>query len=337
MPLGLLWGLICLVFCLPPLAYAAVFELANEGDGVIGSPIEHIAAHEDTFVSIARTYDVGYRELVLANPGVDPWLPGEGAQVLVPSQFVLPDAPRTGIVLNVPEMRLYYFPPAAEGARQQVMTFPVSVGRQDWSTPYGRTRVTAKQRNPSWYPPQSIRDEHAADGRPLPRVVPPGPDNPLGRHALRLGIPGYLIHGTNRPAGVGMRVTHGCVRMFPADIAELYGLVGVGTAVRIVNQPFKMGWVADELYLEVHPPLEEDAETIDRGLTALVEVFVSNTDERLKQVDWGSMEAVYNRGLGVPEALAVEFEGPDLEAAAPPTEEVSVEAAHEASEERAGV
>ncbi|MEO0423465.1 MAG: L,D-transpeptidase family protein [Pseudomonadota bacterium] len=322
---------------LPKVTKAAVFELANEGDSVIGTPIKHTAAHEDTFVSIARTYDVGYRELVLANPEVDPWLPGEGTEVLVPSQFVLPDAPRTGIVLNVPEMRLYYFPPAAEGAGRQVMTFPVSVGRQDWSTPYGRTKVTAKQRNPTWYPPQSIRDEHAADGRPLPRTVPPGPDNPLGNHALRLGIPGYLIHGTNRPAGVGMRVTHGCVRMFPADIAELYGLVGVGTTVRIVNQPFKMGWVADSLYLEVHPPLEEDVETIDRGLTALIEVFVSSTDERLKQVDWGSMEAVYERGLGVPEPLAVEFLEVKPEEPAAPTVEGAAEIVREASEARAGV
>ena len=319
---------------LPATSVAAVFELAAESDGVIGQARTHVAAHEDTFVSLARSYDVGYRELVLANPGVDPWLPGEGTQVTVPTQFVLPDAPRTGIVLNVPEMRLYYFPPVTDGGVRQVLTFPVSVGRQDWSTPYGRTKVTAKQRNPAWYPPQSIRDEHAADGRPLPRVVPPGPDNPLGKHALRLGLPGYLIHGTNRPAGVGMRVTHGCVRMFPVDIAELYELVAVGTPVRIVNQPFKMGWVGDELYLEVHPPLEEDEETIGRGLTALVEVFVSNTDERLKRVDWRSMETVYERGLGLPEPLAVEF--PAVESAEELAAGEGVPGVPERTEERAG-
>lgn len=294
----------------PAASLSAQYELQSESDGVIGEIRTHVAAHEDTFVSIARTYDVGYRELVLANPGVDPWLPGEGTAVTVPTQFVLPKAPRTGIVLNVPEMRLYYFPPAAEDGGRQVLTFPVSVGRQDWSTPYGRTKITAKQRNPSWYPPQSIRDEHAADGRPLSRVVPPGPDNPLGKHALRLGLPGYLIHGTNRPAGVGMRVTHGCVRMFPADIEQLYGLVGVGTPVRIVNQPFKMGWRGESLHLEVHPPLEEDEQTQSRGLTALVEVFVSNTDERLKRVDWASMEAIYGRGTGVPEIMEVQFSEP---------------------------
>ncbi|MEO0972983.1 MAG: L,D-transpeptidase family protein [Pseudomonadota bacterium] len=299
--------------------HAAEYELPPTGDGVIGQMQTHVAAHEDTFVSIARTYDVGYRELVLANPDVDPWLPGENTEVRVPTRFVLPDAPRRGIVLNVPEMRLYFYPEATSGEVEKVMTFPVSVGRQDWSTPYGRTKVTAKQRNPAWYPPKSIREEHEADGRPLASVVPPGPDNPLGAHALRLGLPGYLIHGTNRPAGVGMRVTHGCVRMFPADIEELFGLVPVGTAVRIVNQPFKMGWDGASLFLEVHPPLEEDEALLARGFTALVEVFVSSTDERLKRVDWDQMEAIYDRGVGVPEPLAVEY----VEAAYSPSVEAT--------------
>src|SRR5690606_15287792 len=231
-----------------------------EGADVVGEPLVIRSRYEDTFVALARQYNVGFEALRRANPDVDPWLPGEGTEIVIPSQFVLPRAPREGIVVNVAELRLYYFPDK-DGRR--VITHPISIGRQDWSTPLGTTTITAKQANPSWYPPQSIREEHAAMGDPLPAVVPPGPDNPLGKHALRLGLPGYLIHGTNKPSGVGMRVTHGCIRMFPEDIEALYESVPVGTKVRIVNQPYKLGWSAEGLYLEAHPPLEEhaDAET----------------------------------------------------------------------------
>ena len=195
-------------------------------------------------------------------PHVDPWLPGEGTKIVIPTQFVLPRAPNRGIVVNVAELRLYYFPAASSVAPEgtlagsrRVITHPISIGRMDWSTPLGTTSVTGKVANPSWTPPQSIRDEHAARNDILPRVVPAGPDNPLGKHALRLGLPGYLIHGTNKPSGVGMRVTHGCIRMFPEDIEALFKTVPAGTPVMIVNQPYKLGWTADGLYLEAHPPL----------------------------------------------------------------------------------
>lgn len=281
--------------------HAATYALPEGEDAVVGALQTHEAVHEDTFVALARRYDVGFRELELANPGVDPWLPGAGTRLTIPTRHVLPDAPRSGIVLNVPEMRLYYYPPVSGDEPPQVMTFPVSVGRQDWSTPYGLTRITRKQREPAWYPPESIREEHAADGRPLPRVVPPGPDNPLGSHALRLALPGYLIHGTNRPAGVGMRVTHGCIRMFPDDIARLFDLVDAGEAVRLVNQPYKMGWLDGALFLEVHPPLEEDVALAERGLTALVEVFVGITgDEEGWVVDWRRLEQAWQAASGMP-------------------------------------
>ena len=245
------------VFCVAT-AQAAEFWI-GEGDEVFGEVQVVEARHEDTFVSLARTYNVGYEELRQANPGVDEWLPGEGTKITIPTLYVLPRAPQRGIVVNVAELRMYYFPaqsgPLPEGVApgsRRVITHPISIGRMDWSTPLGATTITGKVANPSWYPPQSIRDEHAARNDILPRVVPPGPDNPLGKHAMRLGLPGYLIHGTNKPSGVGMRVTHGCVRMFPEDIEALYKTVPVGTAVNIVNQPVKIGWTADgTLYLEV--------------------------------------------------------------------------------------
>ena len=217
-----------------------------------------VAQHEDTLLDLGRRYSVGYEEIVAANPGVDPWLPGEGTQVLIPSRFILPDAPREGIIVSLAEHRLYYFPKARAGEAPVVVTYPISVGKMDWKTPLGLTRIVDKRVKPIWYPPESVRQEHAADGRPLPKAVPAGPDNPLGDYAMRLGIPGgaYLIHGTNRPAGVGMQVTHGCIRMYPEDIEQFFKLVPVNTPVRIIDQPYKMGWKGQELYMEVHAPLE---------------------------------------------------------------------------------
>jgi L,D-transpeptidase ErfK/SrfK len=228
------------------------------GSDVVGEVQVIRARHEDTFLDIARAYDLGYDELVDANPGVDPWLPGAGTRIVLPTQFVLPDAPREGIVLNLAAKRLFYFPEPRPGELPQVVTHPVGIGREGWATPLGTTKVVAKMRDPVWVVPPSIRREHAEAGDPLPARVPPGPDNPLGRHALRLGLPSYLIHGTNKPGGIGMRVSHGCIQLFPEDMAALFAEVPVGTPVRIVNQPRLLGWRGDNLYLEVHPPLEDD-------------------------------------------------------------------------------
>ena len=307
-------------------AGAAEFWI-NEGDDVFGAVQIIEARHEDTFVALARAYNVGYEELRQANPGVDEWLPGEGTKIAIPTSFVLPNAPREGIVVNVAELRMYYFPRAsgsppdgvAPGARR-VITYPISIGRMDWSTPLGSTTITGKVANPSWYPPQSIRDEHAARNDILPRVVPPGPDNPLGKHALRLGLPGYLIHGTNKPSGVGMRVTHGCMRMFPEDVEAMYQTVPVGTRVNIVNQPVKIGWTADgQLYLESHPLVSEsnvdgenaptataDAATEivpESPLTSLMRAYVAVTEERRVELDWDAAERVAQSASGIPEPV----------------------------------
>lgn len=233
------------------------FVLTEDSD-LVGEVQVIRARYEDTFVDIARAYDLGYDELVEANPGVDPWLPGAGTRIVLPTQFILPDAPRDGIVLNVGTKRLFYFPKAAPGESRRVITHPVGIGREGWATPIGTTRVVSKAKDPVWTVPASIRREHAAAGDPLPARVPAGPDNPLGAYALRLGFPSYLIHGTNKPSGIGMRVSHGCIQLFPEDIESLFGQVPVGTRVHIVNQPQLVGWHEGNLYLEVHPPLEDD-------------------------------------------------------------------------------
>lgn len=271
------------ILLLPAVVAAAEYPMPAEEFDLVGVIRVVKAQPEDTLLDIARRYDVGQEAILHANPGVDRWLPGGGARVTVPTRHILPAPPHQGLVLNLPEMRIYYFPEAGPGERGRVLTYPVGVGRMDWATPLGETKLVAKQKDPAWRPPQSIRAEHAAEGRPLPEVVPPGPDNPLGRHALRLGIPGYLIHGTNKVFGVGMRVSHGCIRMLPEDIEELFDLVPVGTPVRIINQPAKVGWHGGDLYLEVHPPLEEDEE----GRQALYETVMSALDEESlrRQVD----------------------------------------------------
>ena len=264
-----------------------------------------VAKHEDTLLDMGRTYGVGYEEIVAANPGVDPWLPGEGTQVLIPSRYILPDVPREGIIISLAEHRLYYFPRARSGESPTVVTYPISIGKMDWKTPLGLTRIVDKRIKPIWYPPESVRKEHAADGRPLAKAVPPGPDNPLGEYAMRLGIPGgaYLIHGTNRPAGVGMQVTHGCIRMYPEDIEQFFKMVSVNTPVRIVHQPYKMGWKGQELYMEVHAPLEGEAESDTRSLTDITRLLVAATQDRSVVIDWAKAEQAFNQATGIPEPV----------------------------------
>ena len=308
-------------------AHAEVYELPPDGDDVVGAVTTVVARQEDTLVDIARRHGVGYEDIVRANPGVNVWLPGEGTQIVLPTRYVLPPVPRRGLVLNLAEYRMYYFPEPKAGEPAVVMTYPISIGRMDWETPIGVTRIISKVRNPTWFPPESVRDEHAADGRPLPRVVPPGPGNPLGAYAMRLGLPGYLIHGTNKPAGVGMRVSHGCIRMFPEDIAFLFPRIGVDTPVRIINQPVKMGWQGDTLVLEAHPVLAvmppaeplsdtlesekseiEQAELADEHivmspLTSVTEQFVVATGTRAGQLDWSLVETIVDRSDGIPMAV----------------------------------
>ena len=281
----------------------AEYLLPANGDNVVGVVTTAIAEHEDTLIDIGRRYGVGYEELISANPGIDPWLPGAGTEILVPTRFVLPDAPREGIVVNLPEHRLYYYPPARKGQPQVVRTYPISTGKMDWKTPLGVTRIASKQERPSWYPPPSVREAHAARGEPpLPAAVPPGPDNPLGEHAMRLAIPSgaYLIHGTNRPAGVGMQVTHGCIRLYPEDIAELYGLVPVNTRVNLVNQPSKVGWLRGTLYFERHPMLEGAGDPDPDALGALKQAVATVVEGHPVEIDWAGVEHAFQLQSGVP-------------------------------------
>lgn len=235
-------------------------------DDVVGSLQVITANQDDTLSDIARRFNLGYEEIVNANPEVDPWLPKAGTKIVIPTQFVLPDAPRQGIVINLAAMRLFYFPKTKTGQPQKVITHPLGIGRVEWKTPEGVTRVASKKENPSWIPTPSIRKEHAKNGDPLPAIVPPGPDNPMGTHVLKLDWPSYAIHGTDKPPSIGLRGSHGCLRMYPEDIVCIYNDVPVGTPVRVVNQPQLLGWRDRTLYLQAYPVLEDDKRNHDKLL-----------------------------------------------------------------------
>ena len=293
----------------PVRAGGAEYVIPTNGDTVIGSVTTTVAEHEDTLLDIGRRFGVGYEEIIAANPGVDPWLPGAGTEILIPSRFILPDAPREGIVVNLPEHRLYYFPPAKPGEARVVLTYPISTGKMDWKTPLGVTRVVSKQERPNWYPPQSVRLEHEAKGDPLPPFIPPGPDNPLGEYAMRLGIPGgsYLIHGTNRPAGVGMQVTHGCIRMFPEDIAEFFTMIPVNTKVNLVDQTTKAGWYRGTLYIERQAPLEGTNDPTHMDPAELTRILNAAVAGRAVDLDWVAAKRAFDQAVSVPAPIGKEI------------------------------
>lgn len=273
------------------------------GDSLIGNPphqVKYVAAkQEDTLIDIAVEYRLGQDEIVLANPYVDRWLPGEGTQVRIPSSFLLPNAPRHGIVVNLPEMRIYYYPD-----NSRVITYAIGIGREDdWKTPLGSTKIVGKMANPSWTPPPSIVAEHLADGDVLKPYYPPGPDNPLGLFAFRLGIPGYLIHSTNVVNGVGMRVSHGCIRMYPADIEQFFPLVPAGTPVNIVNQPIKVGWYHDTLYLETYPQMEEYPATFEQRLHSALSLIEQANGGKMPVIKGSVLKAALEKSTGIPTAL----------------------------------
>ncbi len=271
-------------------------------DSMVGSVQYAIAQQHETLLDIGRRHNVGYNEITRANPDVDIWLPGAGTRVLIPQLFVLPDTPWQGITLNLAERRLYYFPPgdtdAASG--RPVLTFPVGIGREGWQTPVSMSRVIRKTARPSWTPPPSIREEALQQGIDLPAVFPPGPDNPLGEYALSLSLPRYLLHGTNKPDGVGMRVSHGCIRLYPEDIQLLFELIEVDTPVWIIDQPDKAGWKGGFLYLESHPAAYD--ESIENADQYRDEIWRVLGDEAV-EINWPLAEQVHRRADGVPTVI----------------------------------
>lgn len=258
------------------------------------------ARYEDTFAALGEQHGLGYTEMLLANPGVDPWLPGEGTRIVLPRQFLLPSGPRRGIVVNLAEYRLYYYTPQGT-----VLTYPIGIGTDEFPSPLTETRVRGKVPNPTWFPPESIRRKYAAEGEFLPAVVPPGPDNPLGPLKIQLDLPSYLIHGSNKGFGIGTRVSHGCIRMYNEDVLALAQRLPVGAPVRFIEEPVKLGLAGDRLLVELHllepPQGEEDLRQLRIKTVQALAAFEREYGPML--IDGDKLKAALERASGLPEVI----------------------------------
>jgi len=272
-------------------ARAAAYSIASADTSVVGALVPLRLRYEDTLASVAEQQGLGWRELLAANPEIDPWLPGEGTVITLPTKYILPPGPREGVVINVSEFRLYYYPPGSN----MVITFPVGLGRLDFPTPLVNTRVRAAVPNPSWTPGPNARREHAAMGRPLPAVVPPGPENPMGSMAIMLDIPSYFIHGTNQPFAVGQTASLGCIRMYDHHVETLAEMTRRGTSVRIINEPYKVAWRDDELYVEIHEDVYSMSNPGD-----LQKRIAEATKSRAAVIDWARLQDLAEKRTGVP-------------------------------------
>ncbi|MDX5298280.1 MAG: L,D-transpeptidase family protein [Gammaproteobacteria bacterium] len=273
---------------------------------IIGEVTVAAAQFEDTFADLGKRHSLGYSEMVLANPGLDPWLPGEGTAVTLPTQFLLPDVERNGIVINLAEFRMYFF------QNGTVHTFPVGVGTDDNPSPLKSSFISTRVSQPTWYPPESIRQEHLRNGELLPKVVPPGPENPLGPYAMRLGATSYLIHGSNKKFGIGLRVSHGCIRMYNEDVERLFNTVPIGTPVRIIDDAVKVGLHEGQVWMEVHMPVEPPADEAFRlRLWREAEERLSNLETRhgRLQINRALVDSLIDNPDGMPRRIGEVLEG----------------------------
>lgn len=304
--------IVIVAMCLAADADATVDQLSSSDAAVIGHDELVTTVYEDSLYDLARKFGIGTQELIRANPGMDPWLPGAGKSVIIPGRHILPSGPHEGIVVNLPEHRLYFYPNPKRGAPTVVISYPVGIGKMDWRTPLGLTHVSQKERDPIWTPPESIRKEHALAGDPLPAHVQPGRENPLGLYAMRLAVGDgtYLIHGTNNPIAVGMPVTHGCVRMYPDDVAALFQLARVGTPVRLVNEPVKVAWVDGELLLEAHPPVDEQGQSAEPDIEQFAELLRTAVGNNVLAVNWDYAREVLQKADGIIATVGLEATPP---------------------------
>ena len=269
--------------------------LPSADSSLVGKITSHQVTQSETIADIARHYDLGYFELLEANPHIDPKNLIAGTQLVIPNQFLLPNAQRQGIIINLGTMRAFYFPKD----QNYFFTYPVGIGKQDWSTPLGQLSIIEKIADPVWRVPKSIYEYRLQKGDPVPTSMPAGPDNPLGAFALRLSKPTYLIHGTNEPASVGVRSSAGCIHLYPEDIKELFDKVAVGEPVLIINQPYQAGWDNQTLYVQAYLPLAEQREQLADASVAIIDT-ISQVAAATMQVDWHSAEETLQDHTGLP-------------------------------------
>jgi L,D-transpeptidase ErfK/SrfK len=267
-------------------------------DGHLSETTTYRAAYQDTLPELARRFGLGYVEMVAANPGTDPWLPGEGTHIVLPTVHLMPDAKPEGIIINLADMRLYFF----EKPDGPPRSYPIGIGREGLTTPLGETVVARKQKDPIWRPTARMRTEDPT----LPEAVPPGPDNPMGDRAMYLGWAQYAIHGTNKPMGIGRRSSSGCIRMYPEDATQLFDLVRVGTKVTVVDQPIKTGWIDGELYMEAHPTQAQSDQLEALGRfdpvlpSSVVDLVLAAAGEQSARLDWSRVRQATVERRGYP-------------------------------------
>lgn len=278
-------------------SYAQVFTLSDPAQSIVGEMKTVKIEPGDTLESIARRHHVGYYDLLSANPSLDeriallPW-----HDIVIPQLHILPDVERTGLVINLPEMKLYYFISSSE-----VMVLPIGIGREGWMTPTGDTFITMKIPHPNWTPTKRVRRVAKEEGVELPAVVPPGPDNPLGDYVFLLGWKSYLIHGTNRPDGVGKRSSAGCFRLYPEDIKQLYDLVKAGTPVKVINSPVKIGWKGQDFYMQAFPNLNDYSHRLDQ--LGLVDQIHDEEQRYDLPISWTKIKQILDDSSGLPVLL----------------------------------
>ncbi len=291
--------LLILLILFPACCPAATFYLPPPNEQVIGETQIITTKENDTLRQIAHDHAVGYNALVAANPSIEKAPLTAGMNITIPNQYILPNAPYEGIVINLPEMRLYYYPPPQAGHKAVVSTYAIGIGKEGYSLPPGISRITSKTVNPTWTVPKSVLDEFSENGTTYPEEIAPGPSNPLGKYAMRLGRTSYLIHSTNQPYSIGMRISHGCIRMYPEDIEMLFPMIPIGTVVRIIHQPVKSGWLGNALYVESHSALqgaEKPNDTPDDTMSS----FISMPDLELDKVTRAAIQKVRTENLGLP-------------------------------------
>ena len=278
---------------------ADVFPLPAKGNDIIGELQMVKVQSGDDFPKIAQRYNVTYTGLVEANPGVNPTRPRSGSEIIIPSTYILPNVPRQGIVINQAELRLYYFPKN----QNIVYTYPVGIGVEGWLVPQGNMKIVQKEKNPTWYVTPAVRAELARKGFDIPPSIGPGPDNPLGDYAMRLTDRTYLIHGVQDPTTVGRRSSSGCIRMYPENIKELFSMVPVGTPVHIINEPYKLGWQNNKLYLEAHLPLQEQQIADAGDYTKLIDSINKIIGNKPAEIHWNHALSLAKNGIGIPQQI----------------------------------
>ena len=284
---------------------ALTYLIPATNQALIGELQYGSAQPNDTVVTMAERYDVGFNEMENANPHLNMVQGfGTGTVLKIPSQHLLPEQGRKGIVVNLPEMRMYYYP---EGTNE-VRTYPIGIGKIGKTIPIAKTTITRKTMNPTWIPTPSIREFNLEQGVILPRIMPPGPDNPLGKYGIYMGIPTYLIHSTIFPESIGRRASFGCVRMYESDIKEFFPAMKKGIPVIIINASVKTGWQNDRLYMEAYKPLEEHVAEPDASLPGMVHMIIDQTKDQKTLIDWQLVSYINKERDGMPHEIGMKME-----------------------------